>query len=420
MSPEQNTSRTPIYGWVIVILAALAMLGTLPGRTHGLGMITERLLTDSSLQLDRQTYGYINLWATLVGALFCIPAGWMLDRYGLRITSTIVVGLLGLVVMAMAKVVGSWQFAILIMLTRGLGQSALSVVSISMTGKWFRSQLPLATGIYSLLVSVGFAVAFVWGRAKSDLEWRVQWSELGGILLFGFAPLFAILVRSAPPSDGNSSASEDVESPSDFTLAAALGTPAFWIFGMATSLYGLVSSGLSLFNESLLVERGFPKTTFYDLSLMTTGIGLASNLLTGWLATQIRINVLAAGAMSLLAMALLSLPIITTYPALVAYATAMGWAGGMVTVLFFSIWAQLFGRSQLGRIQGVAQMLTVVASALGPAILAEVKVRTGTYLYAVVALGLVAATLAVAVAIVSEPRRVREEGKRFEIEPAAS
>jgi hypothetical protein len=39
------------YGWVMVVLAALAMVATLPGRTHGLGMITERMLADRCLVL---------------------------------------------------------------------------------------------------------------------------------------------------------------------------------------------------------------------------------------------------------------------------------------------------------------------------------------------------------------------------------
>ena len=52
------------YGWVIVGLAALAMVGTLPGRTQGLGLITEPLLAD--LSVDRVQYAQINLVATLV------------------------------------------------------------------------------------------------------------------------------------------------------------------------------------------------------------------------------------------------------------------------------------------------------------------------------------------------------------------
>ena len=44
--------RSNPYGWVMVCVAALAMVATLPGRTHGLGMITERLLADPAFGLD--------------------------------------------------------------------------------------------------------------------------------------------------------------------------------------------------------------------------------------------------------------------------------------------------------------------------------------------------------------------------------
>ena len=37
----------------------------------------------------------------------------------------------------------------------------------------------------------------------------------------------------------------------------------------------------------------------------------------------------------------------------------MGLGGGLVMVLFFSVWPRVFGRRHLGRIQGAAQALTV-------------------------------------------------------------
>jgi MFS family permease len=58
---------------------------------------------------------------------------------------------------------------------------------------------------------------------------------------------------------------------------------------------------------------------------------------------------------------------------------AMGIAGGVVTVVFFSVWGQVFGRRHLGRIQGCAQMMTVFASAVGPLILAMTLESTGSY-----------------------------------------
>lgn len=416
MSQPDSPTKDPAYGWVIVILAALAMIATMPGRTHGLGIITERLLSDETLGLSRQSFAMINFWATLIGAAFCIPAGWMLDRMGSRPTAALVVALLGIVVLAMTRATGVVQFAILILLTRGLGQSALSVVSISMTGKWFQRRLPLATAVYSVVVSMGFMAAFIAAMSYAKSDWRVVWSFEGYVLLFFCAPWFAILIRSAPTIELADN-SEFVADNNDFTLTEALQTPAFWMYGLATALYGLVSSGTSLFNESILVERQFPPDTFYKLSMFTTLIGLATNLTTGWLITRLPISFVAAMAMSLLSLALLSLPFITTYPQLVCYAIGMGCSGGMVTVLFFAVWAKLYGRSHLGRIQSIAQMLTVFASALGPVILAEVKVRLGSYQPAMIGLGLVTAAFAAAVAFVPPPKRnpIHDD---FPLEPA--
>jgi hypothetical protein len=75
LKPERN----PLYyGWTNLVIAALAMVGTLPSRTHGLGLVTEPLTAD--LQIDRVTYAGVNLWTTLVGAAFCLPCGRLTDR----------------------------------------------------------------------------------------------------------------------------------------------------------------------------------------------------------------------------------------------------------------------------------------------------------------------------------------------------
>jgi hypothetical protein len=54
------------YGWIVLGVAAAAMVGTLPGRTQGLGLITEPLLTD--LGIDRLAYAELNFWATILGS----------------------------------------------------------------------------------------------------------------------------------------------------------------------------------------------------------------------------------------------------------------------------------------------------------------------------------------------------------------
>src|SRR6186713_2300662 len=96
--------RAYYYGWVVLGVAALAMVGTLPGRTQGLGLITEPLLRD--LGLSRVAYAQINLVATLIGALGCFGVGRLLDRYGSRSVLTALALLLGTVVVAMSQAVG--------------------------------------------------------------------------------------------------------------------------------------------------------------------------------------------------------------------------------------------------------------------------------------------------------------------------
>src|SRR5262245_10252900 len=129
------------YGWVMVVMAAVGMVATLPGRTHGLGMITERLLADPRLGIDRVEFGRMNFWATLLGATFCLACGPLIDRFGSRRVMTSVVLLLGATVLAMCRVSGWIGFFALLTLTRGLGQSALSVVSLTVVGKWRRRRL---------------------------------------------------------------------------------------------------------------------------------------------------------------------------------------------------------------------------------------------------------------------------------------
>ena len=188
------------YGWVVLGVAALAMVGTLPGRTQGLGLITEPLLVD--LGVDRVRFAQINLVATLAGSLMCFGIGGLVDRRGSRIVLTVLALLLGGVVVALASVGSAAMLLVLITLTRGLGQSALSVVSLAMPGKWFRRRLTWAMGVYALVTSVGFMLAFpAVGALVLSRGWRVAWVAVGAALIFGLAPLAWLFVRPEPESN---------------------------------------------------------------------------------------------------------------------------------------------------------------------------------------------------------------------------
>src|SRR5262245_12370505 len=212
----------------MLLLAAAAMVGTLPGRTQGLGLVTEPLLAD--LQIGRVDYAQLNLWATLIGSLFAIGVGRFIDRLGARVVLTTVAAALGIVVCAMSAVRGFWALAIAVTLTRGVGQSALSVVSIAMVGQWFSSGIDKAMAVYSVVISVGFMIAFpIVGSLIQSQGWRFAWLTIGVSLLAVLTPASLILSRRAP------AASKSGPGKDGATWQEALRTPAFWCFSMGAA-----------------------------------------------------------------------------------------------------------------------------------------------------------------------------------------
>ena len=410
--------RDIYYGWVVLGVAALAMVGTLPGRTQGLGLITEPLLAD--LGVSRVQFAQINFVATVIGSLF-VGIGALVDRRGSRMVLTALAILLGAVVVAMSRVHGAVMLLVLITLTRGLGQSALSVVSLAMPGKWFRRRLTWAMAVYAVVMSLGFMMAFpIVGSLVLTWGWRATWAAIGAALILGLAPVAWALVRPEPATNRELEVEDAAPSDAltgDWTLGATLRSPAFWVFGVASAMYGLVASGIGLFNESILATRGFAPGVYHQALAVTAITGLAGNFAAGAWADRGSLRRVLVAALVLLTGALIALPHVSTLLHVMGQAVAMGVAGGFVMVVFFSFWGRTYGRQHLGRIQGVAQALTVLASAIGPLILAWWVEATGSYAGAFYAVAAVLALLTVAalrvripVAGTGDPRRPQPSG----------
>lgn len=390
---ERRTTSIDVAAWSTVAVAALMMLATLPGRTHGLGLVTEQLLATFP-SLSRSDFATMNLWATLFGALFCFPAGWCIDRFGLHKTTAAIVAALGVVVIAMATVESTTALAWTLFLSRGFGQSALSVASIALLGSAFGKPVKSAAAAYSVLVGLMFGLAFKGvGSAVLHYGWRNAWTGVGVVLIAVVAPLAFLTFSTRSPSASKTTTRGGA------TLKAALSSPAFWTFAVGTALFGLVSSGLGLFHESILGERGFPPNVYHNVQSQAALIGVVSQLVCGALLPRISYRMLLGSALTLYAAAIARLPFVGSLAELQAYVIAMGSAGGALTLVFFGVWRQYFGERHLGRIIGAAQAGTVLASAVGPLVFAACRDRYRSYqpaLWIVAAASLVVAVWAFA------------------------
>lgn len=381
-----STTPSPFYyGYVMIGVAAIAMTATTPGRTHGLGLITEPLLAD--LKISEVQFGWINFVTIVLGAAFCWPFGKLIDARGSRIAMTIVAAALGLSVIAMASVTTIALLVVTLTLIRGFGQGALSVVSTAMVGKWFPRRVDVAMGIFAVLLAIGFIGVIVAMKAYVESAgWRTAWAVQGWVILLGVAPIGWLFARSTPESMGYKvDASESSKNPfesatgrlRDLTFREAMQTPAFWVFSGASCLANAAWSAITLFNQGILESRGFDEHAFTLVMAILTGVGLIANLLGGWLASKQPLGRVLGLGMALFAVSLAVFPFVANRAQLIGYACAFGVGFGLITVVHFAFHPKAFGRSHLGQIQGFYQVLSVFMSALGPLIFAMAKEQIG-------------------------------------------
>jgi hypothetical protein len=204
---------------------------------------------------------------------------------------------------------------------------------------------------------------------------------VGYALVLGLVPLGWLLARSSPESCGISpdeAAPEDANGTPSVSLRSALRTPAFWSYTLAATLFNLVFSALTLDNEALLTEHGLDGRQTNDLVLGILMVsGLPANIVAGWLARRRPMGKLLAAGVAILTCSLVVFPAVRSIGMAAVYAVLLGVSGGIITVIYFAVYGHTYGRTHLGVIQAVVQVLSVLASATGPVALAACREYAG-------------------------------------------
>jgi MFS family permease len=406
---------------MVVLAAALVMAANIPGRTQGLALVTSSIIKDVP-GVSSETFAWINFWGSLIGGLFCVPCGWLLDRIAPKIFAGVIIALLGLVTIGMSLTQSATLLMVYITLTRGLGQSMLSVISLTLMAKWFRRDSQVAMGCYAVALTMLMVVGI--GALQAKLtpvegqlpDWRGAWWGLGVALLI-MAPIAALL--SWPVTAGREPDDAAAVSFASASLVSALRTGCFWAFALSISLFGLVSSGVSLYQEDILATLGLDTKVFHACQLIGLGIGLLANFLTGWLAKKVNLSLLLGISMSVFAVSLVTIPFLRTPGQAYLQATVFAAAGGAIVVLFYLIWVHAFGPKHVGQIQGTVQWMTVIASAFGPPVVIVGRNCLGGYPGILWLLSVVAALIAAASFLVRVPVAARGDWSRLESAPEA-
>jgi ACS family hexuronate transporter-like MFS transporter len=382
--------------WAVLVLITLA---------HALGALAVLSVAPLSpflldaLHLSRAQVGLLLPAVYLGGVLMSLPAGWLTDRLGVRITLGAGQAVIGLLVLG-AALAPDLAGLLGCLVLAGFGFSVLNPSTGKAVLEWFPPRgRGLAMGIKQTGLTLGgLAGALALPPLALVAGWRVALAA-GGVLALVSSAATLIAYRSPPGA-------------SDTTPAAWPRLGELRIFLRRPGVIVVFVSGLalSIAQSSVLAHLALYARETFALSPVAAGQmlalaqagGTASRLAWGAISDRflggrrrpgVVVNALiGAGAYALLALGE-RLPVEGLVPlALVAGVGAFGWVG-----LYFALVAEIGGARYAGLLTGVAVAFAWSGVLVGPPIFGLLVDRTGSYAWpwlvlAAVGLG-VAATL---------------------------
>jgi len=410
--------QSPIfYGWIILIVTTLGVIMSLPGQTAGVSVFTDHLIAATGL--SRLSLSNAYLIGTLTSGLLLPFGGSFIDRIGARF---IVVGASLWLALTLVYLSFSDRLALslsntlplesstiaFVLLCLGFvnlrfsGQGMLTLVSRTTLGKWFDRRRGMASGTAGIFVSFGFSAApLLLSFFIDGFGWRGAWLSLAAIVGIGMGSLGWLFYRDNPEECGlvmdgaadrrivNDVPVSTVAQPSseplptsatrDFTRSEALRTLAFWAVTLALASQALCMTGVTFHIVDIGATVGLlEKQTvglFLPIGILSTVTGYAVGLLSDRVPLKLLFIVMMIfESVGIAGMAHLDNPALR-----IVTIIALGICGGFFGTLSTVTMPQYFGRTHLGAIAGVEMMVLVMASAIGPSLLASFNAIFGSY-----------------------------------------
>lgn len=376
------------YGWTIVGVAFLATFAHVGYLNSVLGIFQPALHEEFGWS-RAEIAGALTL-GSLAGGVLSPVLGVVIDRYGTRWVIAGPALLLGLGGLLLAEISELWQFYVLFGAGRALALSAMMAAAVVAVSNWFIRRRPFAVALGTLGMRFGNAVVpLAVALVIAARGWPDGFRTLGLVfLVFGIVPPL-LLMRRRPEDmglrpDGNPPAAPGERRAAAlldpaWTLGAALRTRAYWLVGLAFALAIFGNGSINFHQIPHLVDQGLSTT---EAALILTVMSIASasgGLIGGIIATRLRSRWTMVGALVFQCSGVVLLLAVDSFALALIYAVWYGLFFGVMVTQLQVVYAEYFGRLQLGVIRGSFQPVALAFNAAGPLVLGIWFDRAGGY-----------------------------------------
>ncbi len=410
------------YGWVIVFVATVGTICSIPGQTIGFSVFTNYV--KDALLVNEITLTSSYMIGTVASSFFLVKVGRLYDKFGARLIGTVSALFLGVTLLFMSRIddfvffieskyITINHFSLVLITTsisffflRFLAQGVLTLVSRSMIQQWFVQRRGLANGIAGVFIAFSFAIApKVTNSMIEHLDWKGAWALMGSLMILLLVPFILIFYRDTPEEckllPDNCIGTQrrlNKQMSKSYTLNDAKRTPLFWLYTLSLSYGALFITGFTFNLVSVFAEFGFSQNVAVSIFIPSGVIAIVMNLFTGWLSDKIKMKyilLLYLFGEILLSIGILSLDFKTGMYLIIL---GNGISGGIFGILISASFPKFFGKEHLGEVIGLCMSTLVVGSAIGPFLFSTFKLlfnsyKSSSFVMIIIAIGLIVATI---------------------------
>jgi MFS transporter, ACS family, D-galactonate transporter len=238
--PKQPAAFPAIPDWVrwaVVCLLSLGMVIAYCDRVNLSAVLTE---IGRDMNMDKEKQGMAMSAFFWTYTIFQIPAGMLVDRFGVRVLYLCGFLLWSVASAATTLIGGSFALLIALRLLVGTGESVVTASSLRYIRDHFEEKRRgLAVGIYMSGTKIGPAVGIpIAAYLAKGYGWQTMFLILGAGSLLWLVPFLLLVKKTDQSAQGSNNQNKAAATASgSVTLRAALRTPAMWGIIIGTYCY---------------------------------------------------------------------------------------------------------------------------------------------------------------------------------------
>ncbi len=339
-------------------------------------------------------FGWMNTTRIIGGAATATLLGRMIDRYGPRYLLAVIGVLIGILMALMGRVTEAWQAIAIFAMIGALGfQGGGQILTTVTPAKWFIRERARAMAYVYLGIPLSITFAFPLTQFLIDqYGWRDAWTILGiGGAAFT-VPVSLFFLRRQPedmgllPDGADPAAAARPDAPSQtqmpteyqFTRAEAVRTPAFWGLTFAFGIQMFSMATIGVFRIPHFQDQGISDTIVSWVGPMDGITAVVMALAMARFVSRYGSRTMSVAGFLLLAVNNV-LMVLTREPIMMFISGATwGFSLAILGVMQNTLWADYFGRRNLGSIRGFSFMAILGFSAVGAPLTGFVGDATGS------------------------------------------